>query len=179
MDFTMPDGRNIQDKYKWWEHEDIVADLDENRSPLVNIFVNITHDMNLGSGVRNSNWFNTQPVTIVGKRKWDKRGAVGAYHYTGINHFPTLEEAIEPLRANGYRIVAAEIDERAIPLPSYEWQEKSAVVYGEEGDGLSNEMLSLVDDIVFIPGRGSVRSLNVATTSGIFSYDYSMATGFI
>lgn len=177
--FSIPDGRNIADKYKWWEEVDITQDLDKNRSKLVNVFVNLSKDMNLGTGVRNSNWFNTQPVMIAGRRKWDRRGAVGTHVYSGITHNETVEESIAELRADGYTIVAAEIDEKAVPLPSYQWDEKSAVIYGEEGAGLSQEVMSLVDDVVFIPGRGSVRSLNVATTSGIFMYDYSMKTGLI
>lgn len=177
--FTIPDNRNIADKYKWWDSVDITKDLNETRSEMVSVFVNLSKDMNLGTGVRNSNWFNTQPVRIAGKRGWDRRGAVGTHVYSGITHNTTPEEAIAELRAEGYRIVAAEIDERAVPLPTYSWEVKSAVVYGEEGDGLTDEIMNLVDDVVFIPGRGSVRSLNVATTSGIFMYDYSMKLGLL
>lgn len=177
--FTIPDNRNIADRYKWWDQVDIVKDLDSTRSELVNVFVNLAHDMNLGTGVRNSNWFNTQPVNIAGRRKWDRRGAVGTHVYSGIQHHTTVEEAISALRADGYRIVAAEIDEKAVPLPSYEWDSRSAIIYGEEGLGLSQEALDMCDDIVYIPGRGSVRSLNVATTSGIFMYDYTMKVGLL
>lgn len=177
--FRIPDTRNIADKYRWWEVPSIVEDLDKTRSGMVSVFVNLSHDMNLGSGVRNSNWFNTQQVRIAGRKKWDRRGAVGTHVYTGILHYPTPEEAITALKDEGYRIVAAEIDDRAVPLPSYEWNERSAVIYGEEGLGLSAEVMELCDDIVFIPGRGTVRSLNVATTSGIFIYDYSMKTGLL
>lgn len=177
--FSIPDNRNVADKYKWWDKTDITKDLDETRSQMVSVFVNLSKDMNLGTGVRNSNWFNTQPVRIAGRRGWDRRGAVGTHVYSGIQHNTTAEEAIAELRADGYTIVAAEIDDKAVALPEYQWDVRSAVVYGEEGDGLSEDILALVDDIVYIPGRGSVRSLNVATTSGIFMYDYSMKTGLI
>lgn len=177
--FTIPDNRNIADKYKWWEMTTIVEDLDQTRSELVNVFVNLSHDMNLGSGVRNSNWFNTQQVRIAGRKKWDRRGAVGTHVYTGIQHYATPEEALETLKSEGYHIVGAEIDDRAVPLHTYEWQSRSAIVYGEEGLGLSEEVMNLCDDIVYIPGRGTVRSLNVSTTSGIFTYDYTAKMGLL
>lgn len=171
------DNRNISDKYRWWNHTDIVSDLDESRSGLVSIFMNVTGDFNLSSGIRNNLWFNTSGVWICGNKKWDRRGAVGAHHYLDVGHAPEFPELIEALRSEGYRIVAAEINDEAIPLTAYDWNEKSVIVFGEESNGLSEDILALVDDIVYIPGRGSIRSLNVATTSGIFAYDYSVKTG--
>lgn len=173
------DNRNISDKYRWWDHERIVSDLDESRSGLVSIFMNVTGDFNLSSGVRNNLWFNTSGVWVCGNKKWDRRGAVGAHHYLDVDHSPSFEDIVSGLRGKGYSIVAAEITDEALPLTEYQWSEKSAVVFGEESNGLSDEVLALVDDIVYIPGRGSVRSLNVATTSGIFAYDYSLKTGCI
>lgn len=173
------DTRNVADKFRWWDHSDIVEDLESERSGLISIFMNVTGDFNLSSGIRNNLWFNTKGVWICGNKRWDRRGAVGAHHYIDVEHSPTFEEIIEKLRAEGYRVVAAEITDEAIPLTTYAWEEKSVVVFGEESNGLSEEILALVDDIVYIPGRGSIRSLNVATTSGIFAYDYSMKGNFL
>lgn len=174
-----PDTRNILDKYKWWETPDIRADLIKSQSRFVSVFMNVDGDFNLSSGIRNMNWFNGAFTYIVGRRKWDRRGAVGTHHYSDVIHAPEGQEVIGVLTQLGYRVIAAEIDDRAVPLTHYQWPEKVAVIFGEEGAGLSEEILSLVHDIVYIPGRGSVRSLNVATTSGIFLYDYSMKRGLI
>lgn len=173
------DTRNVSDKYRWWDHSEIVADLEQDRSGLVSIFMNVTGDFNLSSGIRNNLWFNTKGVWICGNKKWDRRGTVGAHHYVDVDHSPSFEEIVSELREQGYRIVAAEITDDAVPLTTYKWEEKSVIVFGEESNGLSREILDLVDDIVYIPGRGSIRSLNVATTSGIFAYDYSMKSNLL
>lgn len=176
---TTGDTRNIQDYLKALSTEKIREDLRETRSDLVSVFVNILGDLNLSTGVRNANWFNTHSVIIAGRRKWDRRGAVGTHNYTEVDYVPSALDAISDLREQGYRIVAAEINEDAVPLTTYQWTGKSAVLYGEEGAGLDADILDMADDVVFIPGRGSVRSLNVSTTSGIFDYDYSMKMGLL
>lgn len=174
-----PDTRNILDKYKWWSTDQIKSDLNKSRSGFISVFINIDGDFNLSSGIRNMNWFNGCLTYIVGRRKWDRRGAVGTHHYSYVNHSSDANEVIATLTQLGYRVIAAEIDDRAVPLTHYQWPEKVAVIFGEEGLGLSEEILSLAQDIVYIPGRGSVRSLNVATTSGIFMYDYHMKRGLL
>lgn len=173
------DARNIQEKYRWWDHENIVEDLSETRSELITIFQNVGGDFNISSGIRNNLWFNTSGTYIFGNRKYDKRGTVGAHHYTPVNFTLNLAELLTTLRDDGYRIVAAEITDDAKPITTYQWAPKSVVIFGEESNGLDDETLKLADDIVFIPGRGSIRSLNVATTSGIFLYDYSAKTGLL
>ncbi len=171
------DNRNIADKYRWWDHSEIVEDLEDSRSGLVSVFMNVTGDFNLSSGVRNNLWFNSSGVWICGNKKWDRRGAVGAHHYLDVNHIVSFEDLVKAHKDKGYRIIAAEITDEAVPLTTYEWDDKTMVVFGEESNGLDADVLALVDDIVYIPGRGSIRSLNVATTSGIFAYDYSLKTG--
>lgn len=173
------DTRNIDEKYRWWDHSKIVDSLDETRSDLITIFHNVHGDFNVSSGIRVNLWFNTSGVYIYGNKKYDRRGTVGAHHYVPVNHAPDLKDVIDDFKAKGYRIVAAEITDDAVSLPSYQWNEKSVIIFGEETNGLDEETLAMADDIVFIPGRGSIRSLNVATASGIFLYDYSNKTGNI
>lgn len=173
------DSRNIHDALKSLSNEEVCETLAEGRSGLINICLNLLGDFNLATVARNTNWWNAQSMWIVGRKRWDRRGAVGVQNYTDIQYRADILDSIQELRAQGYRIIAAEITEDAVPLTTYAWQEKSAVIYGEEGAGLSQEVLDLVDDIVYIPGRGSVRSLNVGTTAGVFTYDYSLKRGFI
>lgn len=170
---------NVHDVLKELTKDEINERLDLTRSGLVQVFVNILGDFNMSTSIRSSNWFNSASVWVVGRKKWDRRGAVGSHNYIPVNYARTIAECFEALRADGYTIVAAEISDDAVPLTTYEWDEKTAVIYGEEGAGLSQEVLSLVDKIIYIPGRGSVRSLNVATTAGIFAYDYHAKRGYI
>lgn len=171
-------GFNVKDSFQGKTPEEIKSELDLNRSSLVFCFVNIHGDFNLASGVRNSNWFNNQKVVIAGRKKWDRRGAVGTHNYIDVDYNPSVQDVIEQYKKDGYRIVAAEYPSTQ-ELPDYKWDRKSLVLFGEEQAGLSEEVLEIVDDIVSIPGSGSVRSLNVSTTSGIFAYDYNLKIGFL
>lgn len=176
---TEGDSRNIHDHLKALTTDEVREQLAGSTSNLVSVFVNILGDFNLSTGVRNTNWFNGQDVVIAGRRRWDRRGSVGSHHYLNITYIPEVLEGIAHYRDQGYRILAAEITDDAVPLTTYEWQEKSVVIYGEEGAGLSQEVIDHVDDVVYIPGRGSVRSLNVGVTHGIFTYDYSLKRNYI
>lgn len=166
------DTRNVQDRFKGMSESDIMFELSQNYSGFIPIFVNVDGDFNKASGIRNANWFNSAYCIIAGKKKWDPRGAVGAQYYTPVHHYESVELTIETLRGLGWSIIAAEITDDAKPLPSYDWPKRSAVLFGEENLGLSQEVLDMVDDVVYIPGMGSVRSLNVSTTSGIMMYDF-------
>lgn len=174
------DTRNISDRFRSWENtEDIRADLSADRSGLINVCLNVQGDFNLATVVRLSNWYNAQGVWVAGRRKWDKRGAVGTHHYTQVTHKPDIMDALSELRADGYRLVAAEITDHATPVTTYQWEHKTAVVYGEEGAGLTREVVDFVDDVVYIPGRGSVRSLNVGVTAGVLTHDYHQKLNYI
>jgi len=173
------DSRNVNERYKWWDVEAIVEELDKTRSPLVFGFINVNGDFNKATGIRSLNFFNGREVWIIGRKKWDPRGAVGAHHYLKVNHTENFYTLCYDLRNEGYRIVAIEQDDRAVPMHTYDWPDKTFALFGEEGDGLSKEVLDLADDIVYVPGGGSVRSLNVGVTSGLVSYDYSVKRGYI
>ena len=166
------DTRNVQDKYKWWEQDKIVEDLDLTRSEFVTVCMNLDGDFNLSSLVRNSAWFNNHSVWIVGRKKWDRRGAVGTQNYMDIQYRLEPLDAIAELKANGFTVVGAEISDDSIELQHYKFPQRVAVIFGEEGLGLSQEIMDACDAIVSIPGRGSVRSLNVANTGGIFLWEY-------
>lgn len=166
------DTRNIKEEYRWWDHERIVEDLEKTRTPYVSIFLNVTGDFNISSGIRAGLWFNTAGAYIVGKKKWDRRGAVGAHNYMPVDHFADMEHLFAHLRNMDYQIIAAEISDSATSLVDYVWQEKTAVIFGEENAGVPQEVLDMCDEVVYIPGNGSIRSLNVSQTAGIFAYDY-------
>lgn len=170
---------NVIDTLKELTVEQVNERLDLSRSGLVSVFLNVLGDFNLSSAIRSANWYNQDSVWIVGRKRWDRRGAVGSHNYIPINYARTFDEAFSSLRERGYTIVAAEIADNAVSLADYQWDEKTAVVYGEEGAGLSEEVLGLVDSVVYIPGRGSVRSLNVAATASTFSYDYHAKRGYM
>ena len=104
----MDDTRNLVDKYKGMNNEAIVADLDKSRVPLQVAIENLTHDFNIGTIIRNANAFNVEAVHIIGRRKYNRRGAMVTDRYLHIYHHAKELELvpgifIEPCERSGVR----------------------------------------------------------------------------
>jgi tRNA G18 (ribose-2'-O)-methylase SpoU len=134
--------------------------------------INIRGDFNLSTMVRNANFFGFKSVHYVGKKKWDKRGSVGTHHYTPMYHHK--DESSFILQCSNRTIIAIENNipeyiDKTFNLFEYEYNNirEPIFLFGEENQGLSNTILDRADIILTIPSYGSVRSLNVGTTSGI------------
>lgn len=170
-----PSSQNVVDIYKGWNAAEVRADLVTKRSQMVSIFMNLTNDFNKATGIRANNVFLGKFVVMVGKRKIDRRGTVGAHHYESVFHADTIEEVIEWLRSDGYTIFAVDNIDKYDPknIWDVEYPEKSAFLYGEEKLGLSDECIALCDEMVFIASEGSVRSLNVACAASVVMAEYS------
>jgi tRNA G18 (ribose-2'-O)-methylase SpoU len=168
------DTRNVIDYYKEWENDQIKADLDTRRLPFVVGFENISGDFNKASGIRNSNAFLAKESWIIGKRQWDRRGAVGTHNYIHLKYAPSLDHIyLNESHIRDMRWVAVDNVPGAIPLTQYEWRPNTFMIFGEEARGVSPMGLGMADDVVMIPQLGSVRSLNVSVASGIMMYDYA------
>lgn len=171
------DRRNVIDHYKSMSEELIKGSLAKVRSDLVVIAENYASDFNLASTIRNLNAFTGKEIWIVGDRRFDRRGTVGTHNYETINYSNDISSVLDKLRSDGYTIVAVDNVEAAQNIEIYSWDHRTAIILGQEKIGVSNESLNAADDIVFIPMRGSTRSLNVAVASGIVMYDYSNKLG--
>lgn len=179
-DAKTEDTRNVIDYYKGWELDEIKADLDTRRTPLVNICMNLGSDFNKSSVVRANNAFLGRKVFIVGKKKIDPRGSVGTRHYEHVEHSPELAPVIEGLIAEGYSVCPVDNIESYNPknLFDVELPEKVAFVYGEEGLGLSSEAIELCNGpMIAVQMYGSVRSLNVAQCAAVLMAEYSRQHG--
>lgn len=166
---------NVIDKYKAWGAADVRADLMPNRTKLVTIFENIGHNINIACAIRSNNAFLGGSVYVVGRRQLDTRGGVGTTHYENVYHADTLEEVIDRLHGEGYRVYAVDNWEEYAPknLMGMELPERSAFLFGSEGDGLSRESIEMCDDMIYIRQYGSVRSMNVACAASCVMYEYS------
>lgn len=168
------DKRNIVDKYKYWNHDAIIADLDLSRNNFSVLCTNIIGDFNIGTVIRNANAFLASEVIIYGSRRYDRRGTVGTHLYTKFKHVRIgSEEEIKKLKKNGVTIIGVDNIPRAKTIENYDWQLDSHIilVFGEESCGISDEVKEMCDDFVYITQYGSVRSLNVGTASGIAMYE--------
>ena len=88
------DRRNVVDRYRYWRHDAIVADLDTRRHDFHVAVENWGHDFNIGSVIRTANAFNAAAVHIVGRRRWNRRGAMVTDRYQHVHHHPTVDDLV-------------------------------------------------------------------------------------
>ena len=164
------DRRNVLDKYRYWTVEAIKADLDSTRVDLHIAIENWQHDMNIGTIVRNANAFNLAAVHIIGRRHWNRRGAMATDKYLHIYQHSTVEDFVKSVGDRA--IVAVDNLKGSVPLGATELPGKAVLVFGGEGPGLSDEMVAASRTMVAIEQFGSTRSVNVGVASGIVTYQW-------
>jgi len=174
------DTRNLIDKFKGLPNEEIVAELDKSRIPLEIAIENLAHDFNIGTVVRNANAFNVSRVHIIGKRKYNRRGAMVTDKYLHIDHFATASEFIDDAHKRGMKVVAVDNNRpESKPLGSVELTPNSILVFGSESDGISQELLDAANQAFYIEQLGSTRSINVGCASAIAMYEAVRRLGLL
>lgn len=174
------DTRNLVDKFKGMSNEDIVAELDKSRVPLEVAIENLAHDFNIGTVVRNANAFNMARVHIIGKRKYNRRGAMVTDKYLHMDHFATVDEFIADAHARGMKVVAVDNNRpESKPLQQTQLVPNSILVFGSESDGISQELLDKADQAFYIEQLGSTRSINVGCASAVAMYEAVRQLGLI
>lgn len=163
---------NVIDDYKFMMFDEIKNDLQLKRADFTSVFINLTHDFNKAVGVRNHNAFAGKDIWFVGRKQWDKRGAVGTYHYEDI-HYADCWDTFMQHKPDGPIICVDNVsDYRHRHLGSFDIPANAIFVYGEEKVGIPQDILDSADYVLEIPMWGSVRSLNVSVASGIIMYEY-------
>jgi tRNA G18 (ribose-2'-O)-methylase SpoU len=168
------DQRNVVDRYRYWKLGEIVADLDRNRNPLQIAIQNWEHDFNIGSVIRTANAFNVAGVHILGRRRWNRRGAMVTDRYLHLHHHQTVTEFAEWLSRERYVSIGVDNLPNAVPLESFDLPERVCLVFGSEGPGLTDEVLSVCQGLVAITQYGSTRSLNAGAAAAIAMYAWAL-----
>ncbi len=161
------DRRNVVDKYRYWTREAIVGDLDRSRSPLHIAIENWEHDFNIGTVVRNANAFNTAGVHIVGKRRWNRRGAMVTDRYHHVHHHPTVDAFVEWAASEQLPVVGIDNLPGSVAIEHTSLPAACVLVFGQEGPGLSQAVRDVADMVCSISQFGSTRSINAGVASGI------------
>ena len=161
------DTRNVIDEYRYWTMEAIVADLDSKRHAFHVAIENWQHDLNIGSIVRTANAFLANTVHIVGRRRWNKRGAMVTDRYQHVLHHATVEEFLGWARANELTVVGVDNVENSVSIDATSLPERCVLLFGQEGPGLSPEAIAASDIVVEIEQFGSTRSLNASAAAAI------------
>ena len=152
----------------------IVAELDTRRHPLRVAIQNWEHDFNIGSIVRTANAFNVAGVHILGRRRWNRRGAMVTDRYLHVHHHPDVATFAAAMAAEGCAIVGVDNLPGSVPLESARLPERVCLVFGSEGPGLTDELVAVCEQLVSISQYGSTRSLNAGAAAAIAMYHWAL-----
>jgi tRNA G18 (ribose-2'-O)-methylase SpoU len=168
------DTRNVIDRYRYWSMEAIVADLDEHRHPFHVAIENWQHDMNIGSIVRSANAFAADTVHIIGRRRWNKRGAMVTDRYQHVMHHETVDEFATWARVAGIPILAIDNVPGCVQLETYRLPKSCILLFGQEGPGLSPEAIAASEAVIEITQFGSTRSINASAAAAVAMHAWVM-----
>jgi tRNA G18 (ribose-2'-O)-methylase SpoU len=166
------DTRNVVDLYRYWTMEAIVADLDAKRHPFHVAIENWQHDLNIGSIVRSANAFLAAEVHIVGKRRWNRRGAMVTDRYQHVRHHEDVAAFAAWAHEAGLPVIAVDNVEGSVPVDRADLPEACVLLFGQEGPGLSPEAIAAASGVVEITQYGSTRSINAASAAAVIMYEW-------
>jgi tRNA G18 (ribose-2'-O)-methylase SpoU len=161
------DARNVVDAYRYWRREAIVADIDRRRHRLHVAIENFGNDANIGAVVRTANAFAVDTVHIVGRRRWNRRGAMVTDRYQRLVHHDTTEDLLVFARGAGITVVAVDNVSGAVRLEETTLPRDCLLVFGQEGPGISEAARCGAAVTVSIAQFGSTRSINAGAAAGI------------
>lgn len=166
------DTRNVIDRYRYWTMAAIVADLDEHRHEFHVAIENWQHDMNIGSIVRSANAFAADTVHIIGRKRWNKRGAMVTDRYQHIMHHETVAAFVEWATKHELPIMAIDNMPGAVLIETFAMPKRCVLLFGQEGPGLSPEALAAADVLIEISQFGSTRSLNASAAAAVTMHSW-------
>ncbi|MDR1186715.1 MAG: RNA methyltransferase [Bifidobacteriaceae bacterium] len=168
------DRRNVVDRYRYWSEAAIRADLVSRAHPFHVAVENWEHDFNIGAIVRTANAFGAAGVHIVGKRRWNRRGAMVTDRYLNVSHHADVAGLAGWARDEGLALVAIDNVPGSVPLERAELPERCVLLFGQEGPGLTPEALSAAQAVYGITQYGSTRSINAAAAAAIAMYHWAL-----
>jgi tRNA G18 (ribose-2'-O)-methylase SpoU len=161
------DRRNVVDKYRYWRRDAVVKDLDTRRHDFHVAIENLQHDHNIGTVVRTANAFLAKAVHIVGRRRWNRRGAMVTDRYQHVDHHPEVQSLVTFAQAEGLTVVAVDNTPGAQRLETVKLPRHCVLLFGQEGPGLTEEAKAAASMVVSIAQFGSTRSINAGVAAGI------------
>nr|WP_223875267.1 TrmH family RNA methyltransferase [Nanchangia anserum] len=166
------DHRNVEDRFRYWKRDAIRDALDETRHRFHVAVENLDHDFNIGSIVRSANAFGAAAVHIVGRRRWNRRGAMVTDRYQHVDHFPTASGFADWADGAGLRLIAIDNVAGSTPLEMAELPENAILIFGSENNGISEDLRSRCEACHHITQYGSTRSINVGAAGAVAMYQW-------
>jgi tRNA G18 (ribose-2'-O)-methylase SpoU len=161
------DRRNVADRYRYWTVDAIRDDLDRDPFPVEVAIENWSHDFNIGTVVRNANAFGVRRVHIVGRRRWNRRGAMVTDRYLHVVHHEEFAGLVAHAATADLQLVGIDNVDGSVPLESVVLPRRSLLLFGQEGPGLSDDARAAAAMVCSIAMYGSTRSINAGVASGI------------
>lgn len=166
------DPRNVVNHYKYWKLSAIKADMQSHAFPLHIAIENFQHDHNIGSIVRTANACNAASVHIVGKRHWNKRGAMATEKYLDLHHHNNIKGLLLWAKQQSMPVIGIDNCPGSTPLSQASLPKNALYIFGQEGPGLSEDAKKYCSFIIAIEQFGSTRSVNVGVAGGIVMYEW-------
>ena len=173
------DRRNVVDAYRYWTLEAIVADLDARRHDFHVAIENFAHDFNIGSVVRTANAFLAKEVHIVGRKRWNRRGAMVTDRYQHVRHHSTPGELAQWCADNDLVLLGIDNLPGAVPLETFDLPRNAVLLLGQESVGLSDEAREHCAAVLSIAQYGSTRSMNAGAAAAIAMHAWIRRHEFI
>ena len=164
------DTRNVEDRFRYWRRDAIIAELDTTRHPVHIAIENFQHDFNIGSVVRTANAFNVAAVHIVGRRRWNRRGAMVTDRYQHVEHHGDPTGLLDL----GLPIIGIDNIEGSTAIERKDLPRACVLLFGQEGPGLSPASLDLCHEVLHITQYGSTRSINAGAAAAIAMYAWAL-----
>ncbi len=168
------DTRNVIDRFRYWRMDAIVAELDTRRHPFHVAIENWQHDMNIGSIVRSANAFAADTVHIVGRKRWNKRGAMVTDRYQHVMHHESVDAFLLWATDAGLPVIAIDNVPGSVPIETFALPAACVLLFGQEGPGLTQEALDAASAVVEITQFGSTRSINASAAAAVAMHAWVM-----
>ena len=169
----MTDPRNVLDEFKNRDHDEIVSELDDRGVSLEVAIENTLRDFNMGTIVRSANAFGVRTVHVIGRKQWNKRGAMMTDKYLRLEYHASPAVFSSAMQQRKKHVVALENNVSSRSIFDADLPADTVFIFGQEGAGISDELLTVANDIVHIDQLGSTRSLNVGVAAGIAMFEWS------
>jgi tRNA G18 (ribose-2'-O)-methylase SpoU len=161
------DTRNVVDAYRYWTRDAIIADIDTRRHPLHIAIENFGNDATIGVVVRTANAFAVDTVHIVGRRRWNRRGAMVTDRYQRLCHHDNTDELLAFAADAKLTVVAVDNVPGAARLEETSLPRECLLIFGQEGPGITDGTRAGAAVTVSIAQFGSTRSINAGVAAGI------------
>lgn len=149
------------------------------RIPVVVVLDNVRSAQNIGAFFRTGDAFAIEKVMLCGitatpPSRDIHKSALGAELTVGWEYYPTTTECATTLKARGYTLLAIEQVEGAVMLDNIEvdTSKKYALVFGNEVEGVAQEVVDMCDGAIEIPQVGTKHSINVSVAGGVVMWEF-------